>query len=161
MKRKIAFCNRLRERLQTAIAKAVNDVLNGLPWYEDYKEEIKTYDEKFGKEIKEALVKDTPFTTIFWNTKTRPATEYHRDSNAHGLSILFCVEEYPGGELNIEHPVTGEIATIHMKRGMMLIGRWGWSLHANSKVGGNGERYSFILYFDNKIGDVVGLNSSL
>jgi hypothetical protein len=141
----------LRLQLQQAISNALNEAFGNRKWFRDLKKLVRTYDEKYGKNITDALIGDTPCTAFFFSTSTCKVPKPHIDKNTHGATFLFCVEDYEGGEINIEVPGTDMVITHHMKPGMILAGRWSRSVHFNNPVAEGVQRYSFICYFDDKI----------
>jgi hypothetical protein len=148
----IKRCRQLHDNFHTGIAKAVNSLIGGEQGYIDLKDEVIGYENTFGRDIHNALVDGTPFTTIWFNSKTRTKDKNHRDDNAHGICILFCLKEYKGGDINIQDPNNiDDVIKIHMKPGMFLIGRWSRCTHWNDSVHKNGERHSYVLYFNNHL----------
>jgi Fe-S-cluster containining protein len=141
----------LRLELQQAISDAITDTFGKECWYIKYKKMVALYSDTYDENIKHALVKDIPCTTIWWNTKTRLENKQHIDDNAHGVAFLFCAETYEGGEINMVNPENGEVKTIHMTEGKILAGRWSRSIHWNNPVANDKERFSFVVYFDNRI----------
>jgi hypothetical protein len=155
-------CEQLRRNFQETIASAIRSILGDQSAYNQLREDITDrYENMFGRNIASALIDDTPFTTIWFSSKSNEESEesnkegnvtgMHQDENALGLCILFCLEDYAGGDVNIVDPDTGETIKIHMKPGMFLVGRWSRSNHWNDPVINNSERYSYVVYFNNKI----------